>query len=121
MALESPAWSLLSAYAPLVALVPAARIRKSGYAGESPVAPYITIQEIGGAPSNYVAGRPGIDSFRPSIKVVAATEAAAKTIAGHVRDALELAGYCELFDGPEFEVETKLFLHFQDWRFMLNR
>jgi hypothetical protein len=121
MAMESPAWTLLAAYAPLVALVPAARIRKSGYAGESPVAPYITIQEIGGAPQNYVAERPGIDSFRPTIKVVAVTEASAKTIAAHVRDALELRGYCELFIGPEFEVESKLFICILDWRFYVSR
>lgn len=121
MAMESPAWSMLAAYTPLTALVPSARIRKSGYAGESPVAPYITIQEIGGSPANYVAGRPGMDSFRPSIKVVASTEAQARTIAGHVRDALELSGHCLLSDGPEFEMETKLYLHMSDWRFHVNR
>jgi hypothetical protein len=121
MAMESPAYALLAAYAPLTALVPSARIRKSGYAGESPVAPYITIQEIGGAPANYIAGRPGMDLFRPTVKVVAATEAESKTIAGHVRDALELSGHCLLFDGPEYESEVKLYVHFSDWHFHVSR
>jgi len=121
MAMESPAYALLAAYAPLTALVPAARIRKSGYAGESPVAPYITIQEIGGVPGNYIADRPGMDSFRPTIKVIAETEAQAKAIGAHVLAALELHGNCLLFDGPEFEAETRLFVWFADFRFHASR
>lgn len=121
MAMESPVFALLAAHAPLVALVPKARIRKAGYAGEAPTAPYITLQEIGGAPNNYLAARPGIDSFRPTVKVIAETESQAKLIASHVRDALELDGNCLVFDGPEFESETKLFVHFSDWRFFTSR
>ena len=121
MAMESPAYALLSSYAPLTAIVPAARIHKSGYAGEAPVAPFITIQEIGGISVNYVAGRPGVDTFRPTVKVVAATEAQAKLIGSHVLAALELSGHCLLFDGPDFEADTKLYVWFTDFRFYVNR
>lgn len=121
MAMESPAYALLAANAALTTLVPVARIFKSGYAGENPAKPYITIQEIGGSPYNYVAGRPGMDVFRPTVKVYSETEGQCKQIATAVRDALELDAHGLIFDGPEQDFETKLFVHLSDWHFHTSR
>lgn len=121
MAMESTAHALLVANPALTALVPAARVFKSGYAGEKVVAPYITIQEIGTVPLNYIEGRPGMDSFRPTVKIMAEEEGQCRQIAQIVRDTLELDGYCLLSDGPEFDEEAKVFVHLSDWRFHLNR
>ncbi|KRG38824.1 hypothetical protein ARC78_15205 [Stenotrophomonas pictorum JCM 9942] len=121
MAMESPVYMLLAATPALLALVPAASIYKSGIAAENAVAPYITIQEIATTPQNYVAGRPGIDTFRPTVKVMAETEGQCRKIAELVRDALELDGHCLIADGPEQDTETRLFVHFSDWHFHINR
>lgn len=121
MAMESSAYALLTANPTLLAKVPKAQIHKSGYAGEKPVLPYITIQEIGTVPYNYLAGRPGMDSFRPTIKVHAETEGQCREIAEIVRDTLELDAYCVLADGPEKDFETRIFVHLSDWRFHLSR
>ena len=121
MAMESPAYALLVANPVLTAIVAAGRIHKSGYAGEKATAPYITIQEIGTAPLNYMAGRPGMDLFRPTVKVMAETEGQCKQIAEIVRDTLELDGQCIVSDGPEFDAEAKLFVHFSDWHFHQSR
>lgn len=119
--MESPTYDLLVANSALTALVPAARVFKSGFAGDSPVAPYITIQEIGGVPENYMAGRPGMDRFRPTVKVCSKDEAQCKQIARIVRDTLELDAQCIVFDGPEVDAETRLFVHMSDWNFLQLR
>lgn len=121
MAMESKAYALLVANPALVALVPAARVFKSGYAGQSPAAPYITIQEIGTVPLNYMADRPGMDRFRPTVKVYAEDEGACREIAGIVRDTLELAGHGVVSDGPEFDEMAKLYVHLSDWHLHESR
>lgn len=119
MAMESPAWDLLTADAAITALVPIARIRK-GFAGESPPLPYIVLEQ-GANPLNYVAGRPGMDVFRTTVKVVAADTKQCNAIAELVRDALELAAVGIFADGPTFEADTKVYLHMSDWRFHTAR
>lgn len=121
MAMESPVYMLLAATPGITDLVPAASIYKSGAAAENAAAPYITIQEIGTTPENYIAGRPGLDRFRPTVKVMAATEGQCRLIAERVRDALELDAHCLIADGPEQDTETRLFVHFSDWHFHINR
>lgn len=121
MAMESPVWALLAANPALTAIVPASAIFKSGYAGEKTLDRYITIQEIGTAPQNYIADRPGIDQFRPTVKVMSRDEGECKRIAEIVRDTLELDGHCIVADGPEFDAEAKVFMHLSDWHFYVNR
>ncbi len=121
MAMESRAYALLVANPTLVGQVPAARVFKSGYAGENPVAPYITIQEIGAVALGYIADRPGMDRFRPTVKVYAADEGTCKAIAAIVRDTLEVAGYSVVSDGPEFDEQAKLFVHLSDWHLHESR
>lgn len=121
MAMVPPVYALLSADAAVTALVPASRIRGQGYAGETPVAPYITWQTVSGVPANYIAGRPGIDAFRVQIDIWANDATSAKQIATAVRDALELNAHCVSIMGESFEADTKLFRYSYDWAFHTPR
>ncbi|MEJ7746058.1 MAG: DUF3168 domain-containing protein [Luteimonas sp.] len=117
MAMSPPVYAILSGDAAVTALVPAARIKGQSYAGESPIAPYITWQIISGGPENYLADRPGMDVFRVQIDIWAVSAASAKAIAALVRDALEPHAYCLNIFADDYEPDTKLYRYGYDWNF----
>lgn len=121
MAMTAPVFEILSAVPAITSIVPAIRIRGSGYGGESPVAPYITHQTAAGTPENYVGDRPGIDNFRAQIDIWAANAAQAKQIAALVRDALEPHAVCVSIFGDDYDAETKLYRYGFDWSFYTSR
>lgn len=120
MAMESPTWSLLAAAPAVTALVPQARIHK-GYAGDSPTVPYIVIEEITATPENYVAGRPGIDNFRSTVRVLADDTAECRQIGAAVRDAMEVVAAQQFAEGPYREKDTGLWSHLSDWSHWTHR
>lgn len=120
MAMESPTWAVLSAAAPVTALVPAARIFK-GYAGDAPVTPYIVIEEYNAVPANYMGDRPGVDNFRAQVRVMSDGTAQCRQIAEAVRDAMELVATCQFSEGPIREDDTGLWSHLSDWSHWTNR
>lgn len=96
MAMTAPVFEILSATPAVTALVPATRIRGSGYGGEAPTVPYITHQTISGVPESYVGNRPGIDRHRAQIDCWASSASQAKAIAAACQYALEVHGTTEL-------------------------
>lgn len=121
MALVPPVYEILSASGAVTALVPATRIRGQGYAGETPVAPYITWQVVSGQPENYTGNRPGIDQHRVQVDCWAATAAQSKQIAAAVRDALEPHAQCVAVFGDDYDTEAKLYRFGADWSFWSGR
>ena len=121
MAMVPPVFSILAAAPAVTALVPSSRIRGQGYAGESPVAPYITWQLVDGLPENYLGSRPGIDTFRVQIDCWANDAAQSKAIAAAVRDALEPHGLCVAIFGDDYDAETKLYRYGFDWSLLTPR
>lgn len=120
MAMTAPVYPLLSTAPAVLALVPASRIHAQGHAGNTPTAPYITWTLVSGVPGNYVAGRPGFDTYRVQVDCWAADAAQAQAVAAAVRDTLELhaqgAGAFE-----ERDAETGLYRYALDFRFVTGR
>ena len=61
-----------------------------GDAGDNKVYPYVTYQNIGGEPENFLADRPDADSFTLQINCWAKTELEAAAVADAVSYSLEL-------------------------------
>ena len=116
-----PVFQLLSGAAAVVALVPASRIRGQGYAGETPVAPYITWQIVDGLPENYTGNRPGMDTFRVQVDCWSTTAAGAKQVAEACRDALEPHAQCVAIFGDDYDSEAGLYRYGFDWSFRTRR
>jgi hypothetical protein len=121
MAIVPPVFEILSATAAVTALVPAIRIRGQGYAGETPVAPYITWQVVSGLPENYTSNRPGIDQHRVQVDCWATTAAQSRAIATAVRNALEPHGQCVAVFGDDYDTEARLYRFGFDWSIWSNR
>lgn len=68
--------------------------------------PYAVWQRVGGAPENYLAGRPDIDSFTVQIDVYAKSADQARTVAAAIRDAIEGASYITAWLGESRDPDT---------------
>lgn len=91
MADESTFRALLTAHAPLVALVPAARIWDQTAPTNTPTPltlPYILLTTVSSVPENYLGDPADLDDMRIQVDVFAADKASAKAIQAAVRAAL---------------------------------
>lgn len=82
------------------------RLYPFGEAPEHVTAPYAVWQVVSGAPENFLADRPDMDSFTLQVDVYAASEAAARAVAGAIRDAIELQAYIVRWGGQSKDPET---------------
>lgn len=78
-----------------------------GDAGDNKVYPYVTYQNIGGDPENFLGDRPDADSFVLQINCLAKTEAEANQVADAVSYALELDGHVIGWGGTDRDPVTR--------------
>ena len=65
------------------------RLLPFGQADQNTAKPYAVWQIVSGAPENYLAGTPDIDSYTVQIDVYAVSGASARAVAAALRDAIE--------------------------------
>lgn len=71
--------------------------------------PYAVWQQIGGAPENYMAGRPDADSPSLQVDAYAATAEEARAVANAIMYAIELDSYVVSLPSETKEQDTQLY------------
>lgn len=71
--------------------------------------PYVTHQQVGGAPGNYLSGRPDMDSCTLQVDVWAKTAESARAVDKALRDAIELHCYITAWRGESVDPATKVY------------
>lgn len=92
-----------------------------GLAPEGVADPYAVWQVTGGAPENYLAGRPCIDGFTVQIDVYGNAVTQVRAAAKALRDALELHAYVVSWRGETRDPETKRYRSSFDMSWYVNR
>ena len=103
-----PIFEVCKADAAVVALLGSNPLRFYPF-GEAPqkvAKPYAVWQQVGGAPENYLAGRPDIDGFTLQIDVYAATGASARAVGAALRDSIELRAHVTRWGGESKDEAT---------------
>ena len=83
--------------------------------------PYVVWQSISGAPENYLADTPDVDSYSVQVDVYANSAAEARTVARALRDALEPHGYITSIREPAPDPVTKNARYSFDIDWIVNR
>lgn len=83
------------------------RFYQFGNAPQDVIKPYAVWQRVFGAPQNYLAGRPDIDSFSVQIDAYASSADQTRTVAAALRDALEGIGHITSWLGESQDPDTK--------------
>ena len=94
------------------------RFYQFGTAPQNVVKPYVVWQRVFGAPQNYLASRPDIDSFSVQIDTYATSADQARTVAAALRDALEGVGHITSWLGESQDPDTKNYrfaFQFETW------
>ena len=105
----APIFAVCSASAQVKALIGSNPVRLYPF-GEAPQGvtyPYAVWQSVGGAPENFLAGRPDADSYTTQVDVYADTAASAREVAKALRDAVELVAHVVAWRGESRDPETK--------------
>lgn len=105
----------------VTALVPSARIRGQGFAGDNPVAPYITWQGVGGEAETYIADPTRLYRTRVQIDCWAKTMDDALAIAAAVHDALDDHGQPAMAPIEDYDQDARLYRVLQDWHLHATR
>lgn len=104
-----PIFEVCKADAAVVALLGSSPLRFYPF-GEAPqkvAKPYAVWQQVGGAPENYLAGRPDIDAYTLQVDVYADSAASARAVAEAIRNAIELRAHIVAWRGESRDPETK--------------
>lgn len=83
--------------------------------------PYAVWQIVGGAPENYLSGRPDLDQFALQVDVYADSGESARTVAAALRDAIEPHAYISAWRGESKEADTGLYRYSFDVDWSVNR
>lgn len=97
---ESASVTALLGVAPL-------RLYEFGHAPQGVAYPYAVWQVVGGAPENYISGRPDVDSVTVQIDVYAKSSSSARAVASALRDAIEPHAHIVSWRGESIDSETK--------------
>lgn len=103
-----PIFEVCKANAGVVALLGSSPLRLYPF-GEAPqgvVTPYAVWQQVGGAPENYLAGRPDIDGLTQQVDVYGKSAAEVRAVASAIRDAIELRSHIVAWRGESRDPET---------------
>ncbi|MEW6462933.1 MAG: DUF3168 domain-containing protein, partial [Pseudomonadota bacterium] len=97
----APIFKVCSASSQVTALLGAAptRLYPFGEAPQGVTYPYAVWQSVGGAPENFLAGRPDADNYTTQVDVYAESAASAREVAKALRDAVELDAYVVAWRG----------------------
>ena len=104
-----PIFEVCKADAAVVALLGSNPLRFYPF-GEAPqkvAKPYAVWQQVGGAPENYLAGRPDIDAYTLQVDVYADSAASSRAVAAAIRNAIELRAHIVAWRGESRDPETK--------------
>lgn len=106
-----PIFAVCAAHTPLTALIGTdpVRLYPAMDAPQDETKPYVVWQIIGGAPENYLAGRPDMDRYALQIDAYATTLTAARNLGQVLRDVIEPLAYITGFRGEYKEPETNLY------------
>lgn len=104
-----PIFEVCKASAAVVALLGSKPVRLYPFGGapQDVVKPYAVWQQVGGAPENYLAGRPDVDAYTLQVDVYADSAAIARAVAAAIRDAIELRASIVAWRGESRDPETK--------------
>ncbi|MCP1646995.1 tail completion protein gp17 [Pseudomonas nitroreducens] len=119
----APIFKVCSQDSGVVALLGAkpTRLYLFAEAPDKPPRPYATWQTYGGAPENYLAHRPDIDSFSMQVDVYAETAAQARAVATAIRNAIELRATITRWGGDDRDEPTGLYRISFDVDWWVNR
>lgn len=119
----APVFQVCSASAAVTALLGVAptRLYPFGEAPQGAVYPYAVWQAVGGAPENFLAGRPDADSYTTQVDVYADTAASAREVAKALRDAVELVAHVVAWRGESRDPETKKYRFSFDVAWIVRR
>ncbi|WP_440221832.1 tail completion protein gp17 [Dokdonella sp. MW10] len=117
-----PVFPILSAYAPVAALVGSNPVRIfESVAPDKTPRDYIVWNLIFGTPENYIGEPPAIDNIRTQIDCVSDTSPGVKALADHVRRGLDPHAVCVSFNQFTKDPATGLWLYSFDWSFWVRR
>lgn len=119
----APIFKVCSQNAEVVALLGTkpTRLYLFDEAPDQPGRPYATWQTYGGAPENYLADRPDIDSFSLQVDAFGETAAQVRNVAKAIRDAIELRATITRWGGEEKDDSTGLYRISFDVDWWVNR
>ncbi|MCW1937511.1 DUF3168 domain-containing protein [Pseudomonas sp. MDMC_285] len=121
--MNPPIFSVVSADPAVTALLGSNPVRFLPF-GEAPQGvtyPYAVWQSVGGAPGNFLAGRPDADSYTTQVDVYADTAASAREVAKALRDAVELVAHVVAWRGESRDPETKKYRFSFDVAWIVRR
>jgi len=82
------------------------RLYLFGMAPEKPAGTYCVWQIINGAPDNYLAGRPDVESHALQVDVYAASASEARAAGQALEYAIELSASISSYNGEDLDTET---------------
>lgn len=82
------------------------RLYPFGEAPEGVALPYAVWQGIGGAPENYLGGRPDMDQFALQVDVYGATAESVRQVGAALRNAIELHAHITRWSGERKDATT---------------
>lgn len=82
------------------------RLYLFGMAPEKPAGTYCVWQIINGAPDNYLAGRPDVESHTLQVDVYAASASEARAAGQALEYAIELSASISSYNGEDLDTET---------------
>ena len=97
------------------------RLYPFGDAPQDGPKPYAVWQTIGGAPENYLAGRPDVDGYTLQVDVYAAAGKDARAVAKALRDAIEPHAYIIRWGGESRDPATKSYRYSFDVSWFVPR
>ena len=118
-----PIFQVAAADPGVTALLGAAptRLYPFGEAPQGVTYPYAVWQSAGGAPENFLAGRPDADSYTTQVDVYADTADSARKVAKALRDAVELVAHVVAWRGDSRDPETKKYRFSFDVAWIVRR
>lgn len=85
------------------------RLYMFGLAPDKPGGTYCVWQVINGAPDNYLAGRPDVESHSIQVDVYAASASEARSAGQALEYAIELSASISSYNGEDRDTETGLY------------